>query len=68
VSNGTITFLKSFIDTNYIIITGNTSNSTSGGTATYNDLSHWSNAIYNKSISSVNIRGSGMFTALGYIN
>lgn len=66
ISDSTITFLKPFSNTNYTITTNNRNNSTSGNTATYNDLSIYSNASYNKTTTSVFIRGAGTWYACGY--
>ena len=53
--------------TSYVVSTSNTRNSTSGSTATYNDLSFYTGAITGLQLSSFTCRsGEGYWIAIGY--
>ncbi|WP_424245888.1 hypothetical protein Dip510_000822 [Elusimicrobium posterum] len=53
-------------DMSYFITPTNIHNSTSGGSATYNDLSVWTAAIFVKTATGFSSRGSGFWMAEGY--
>ena len=48
------------------IVTGNTKNRSDGATATYNDISAWSGACLNVTLTSFQCRGSGWYIAIGF--
>ena len=48
------------------IVTGNTKNRTDGAVATYNDISMWSGACLNITLTSCQCRGSGWYIAIGF--
>lgn len=48
------------------IVTGTDMNRYDGATATYNDISAWSGACFNITLTSFQCRGSGWYIAIGF--